>query len=50
MKEDGTQTVTTLAGKKNELTKPFSLCFNSTSNTLVVGQLDDKNIVELKLK
>jgi len=50
MKEDGTQAVTTLAGEDNDLTKPISLCFNSSSNTLVVGQLDDKNIVELKLK
>jgi len=49
MQEDATQTVTTLAGEKNELTEPFSLCFNSSSNTLVVGQWDD-TIVELKLK
>jgi len=49
MKEDATQTVTTLAGKKNELIHPFSLCFNS-SNTLVVGRFLHSNIVELKLK
>jgi len=43
------QTVTTLAGEKNGLTTPYSLCFSSNSS-LLVGQLDDDNIVELKLK
>ena len=43
------QTVVTLTGKNNGLTKPLSLCFNSNSS-LLVGQLDDDNIVELKLK
>ena len=50
IKEDGTQTVTTIAGKNNELTAPFSLCFNSSSNTLVVGEYCGNKIVELKLK
>jgi len=43
------QTVTTLAWEKNGLTSPYSLCFSS-NNSLVVGQIDDDNIVELKLK
>jgi len=43
------QTVTTLAGKNNGLTVPRSLCFIS-NNLLLVGQRDDDNIVELKLK
>jgi len=43
------QTVTTLAGKNNGLTSPLSVCFNS-NNLLVVGQWNDDNIVELKLK
>jgi len=42
------QTVTTLAGKNNGLTEPWSLCFNS-NYSLVVGEMND-NIVELKLK
>jgi len=43
------QTVTTLAGENNGLTKPLSLCFNS-NNSLLVGQFDNDNIVELKLE
>jgi len=43
------QTVTTLAGENNGLTKPVSLCFNS-NYSLVVGLLNNNNIVELKLK
>jgi len=43
------QTVTTLAGENNGLTVPVSLCFNS-NNSLLVGQINDDNIVELKLK
>jgi len=43
------QTVTTLAGENNGLTRPCSLCFNS-NDSLLVGQLNDDNIVELKLK
>jgi len=43
------QTVTTLAGENNGLTKPWSLCFNS-NDSLVVGQSYNDNIVELKLK
>ena len=43
------QTVTTLAGKNNGLTSPYSLFFNR-NDSLVVGQIDDDNIVELKLK
>jgi len=43
------QTVTTLAGENNGLTRPCSLCFYSNTS-LLVGQWDDDNIVELKLK
>jgi len=43
------QTVTTLAGGKNGLTSPRSLCFYS-NDSLLVGQWDNDNIVELKLK
>jgi len=43
------QTVTTLAGEKNGLTSPYSLCFSS-NNSLLVSQVNDDNIVELKLK
>jgi len=47
---DGKQTVTPLAGKGEGLNEPTSLCFNSSSDTLVVGlSLDDK-IVELHMK
>ena len=47
--KDGTHTVTPLAGKKEGLTEPKALCFNSSTDTLVVGQFEN-NIVELKLK
>jgi len=43
------QTVTTLAGANNGLTESWSLCFNS-NGSLLVCQMDDNNIVELKLK
>jgi len=43
------QTVTTLAGANNGLTEPWSLCFYSNTS-LLVGQCDNDNIVELKLK
>jgi len=42
--------VSTLAGEKDGVTTPTALYFNSSSNTLVVGQGDKNNIVELKLK
>jgi len=49
VKKNNQQTVTTLAGKNNGLTSPRTLCFNSNSS-LIVGQLNNDNIVELKLK
>jgi len=42
--------VSTLAGVKDGVTNPRALCFNSSSNTLVVSQYKNDNIVELKLK
>jgi len=44
------QDVSTLAGKLDGVTIPRALYFNSSSNTLVVGQEDDDNILELRLK
>jgi len=46
----GTQTVTTLGGKENGLTESWSVSFNSNTNTLIVGQFENDNIVEFKLK
>ena len=48
--KDGKQTVKTLTGKKDILKSPITLYFNSSNNTLVVGQYDNDNIVELQLK
>jgi len=42
--------VSTLAGEKDGMIKPLGLCFNSSSNTLVVGQYQNNNTLELKLK
>jgi len=50
VKRDGKKTVKSLAGRKNYLTKPESVCFNSSNSTLVVGQIGNDNIVEIKLK
>jgi len=50
VEEDGKKTVKTLARWINFLILPISLCFNSSNNTLVVGQFGNNNIVELKLK
>ena len=47
---DGKQTVTPLAGEEEGLTSPRSLCFNGSTDTLVVGLLDDDNVVELQMK
>jgi len=44
------QDVSTLAGKKDGVGEPRALYFNNSSNTLVVFQLDNDNILELKLK
>jgi len=49
IEKNNQQTVTTLTGKNNGLTVPYSLCFNS-NGSLLVGQLPNDNIVELKLK
>jgi len=48
--KDGTQTVKPLTGKKEKLAGPRALCFNSSTNTLVVGLFENDNIVELQLK
>jgi len=49
IEKNNQQTVTTLAGEKNGLTSPRSVCFIS-NNSLLVSQLNNNNIVELKLK
>jgi len=48
--KDGTRTVKPLTGKKEKLAGPIALCFNSSTNTLVVGLFKNDNIVELELK
>ena len=47
---DGTQTVTPLAGKEKGITEPTVLYFNGSTNTLVVSMFENDNIVELRLK
>jgi len=48
--KDGRQTVKPLAGEKENLAEPMALCFNSSTNTLVVGLRNNDNIAELQLK
>ena len=47
---EGKQIVTPLAGDEEGLTEPTALCFNSSTNTLVVGQYCNDNIVALQMK
>jgi len=49
IEKNGGQTVTTLAGQEM-LTTPRALCYNSSNNSIVFGQCENDNIVELQLK
>jgi len=48
--KDGKQTVKSLAGQKEGLNEPIAVFYNSSNNTLVVGQYENDNIVEIQLK
>ena len=47
--KDGKPSVKALARKKEKLTRPTALCFNSSTDTLVVGLCENDNIVELQM-
>ena len=47
---NGKQAVTRLAGKEEGITDPNALCYNSSTDTLVVGLYENDNIVELQMK
>ena len=48
--KDGTRTIKPLAGKKEKLAEPIALCFNSSTDSLVVSLGQNDKIVELQLK
>lgn len=50
VKKDGTHSVAPLAGTKERIIIPQPVCFNRSTNTIVVGQLKNDTIVELQLK
>ena len=50
VERDGKQAVRTLVGMKDGLTKPSSMFFNSITNSLLVSQHGNDNIVEFELK